>query len=500
MPLRIYNTLTRRTETFEPLETGKVRMYVCGPTVYGAAHVGHGMSTLVFDIVRRYLIYRGYEVRHAMNYTDVDDKIIQRAKLDGIDPKALAERYISEYDQQLKALNILPATVFPRATQEIPYIIEMVARLLEKGAAYVVDGDVYYRVAEDQDYGKLSGRKLEEMNAGARVEVDARKEHPMDFAVWKAAKPGEPSWESPWGPGRPGWHIECSAMVFHHLGEQIDIHGGGNDLIFPHHENEIAQSESLSGKPFARYWMHNGMMQFSGEKMSRSVGNLISLKEFLERHEADALRIMVLNSSYRHPLTYGDDVVEQAERGLERLRGGLRPALPGAKGADVAALNRQSESAKPAFIEAMDDDFNTAAALGILFELVRQINQARDAGATNEHLKASQGLLLELGEVLGMQLPTSVKEERNSELAAFIELAEKFVAELKALKASDLANLIEAEAKTKSVSVVIDSLLKAREKLRAEKQWAISDRIRDLLSELGVQIEDSSGGSSWRWG
>jgi cysteinyl-tRNA synthetase len=380
------------------------------------------MSSLVFDIVRRYFIFRGYEVSHAMNYTDVDDKIIQRAAVDGIDPQALAERYISEYDSQLKALNILPATVFPRATQEIPYIVEMVARLLENEAAYVVDGDVYYRVAKDKDYGKLSGRKLEEMNAGARVEVDQRKEHPMDFAVWKSAKEGEPSWESPWGPGRPGWHIECSAMVFHHLGEQIDIHGGGNDLIFPHHENEIAQSESLSGKPFARYWMHNGLMQFSGEKMSRSVGNLISLKAFLEKHAGDALRIMVLNSSYRHPLTYGDDVVEQAERGLERMRGGLRPALPGAKGADAAALKRQSEEAAPAFLNAMDDDFNTAAALGVLFELVRQINQARDAGASNEQLHASQDVLRELSGVLGLRLVAATQESKEVDTVPFVEL------------------------------------------------------------------------------
>jgi cysteinyl-tRNA synthetase len=434
-----------------------------------------------------------------MNYTDVDDKIIQRAAVDGIDPQALAERYISEYDSQLKALNILPATVFPRATQEIPYIVEMVARLLENEAAYVVDGDVYYRVAKDKDYGKLSGRKLEEMNAGARVEVDQRKEHPMDFAVWKSAKEGEPSWESPWGLGRPGWHIECSAMVFHHLGEQIDIHGGGNDLIFPHHENEIAQSESLSGKPFARYWMHNGLMQFSGEKMSRSVGNLISLKAFLEKHAGDALRIMVLNSSYRHPLTYGDDVVEQAERGLERMRGGLRPALPGAKGADAAALKRQSEEAVPAFLQAMDDDFNTAAALGVLFELVRQINQARDAGASNEQLHASQDVLRELSGVLGLRLVAATQESKEVDTAPFVELFEEIKSEL-AFQAPRLSNLTKPEAQDGSALHLIESLLVIREKLRTNKLWALSDRIRDRLAALGVQVEVSSGGSSWHWG
>jgi len=500
MSLRIYNTLTRQAEPFEPLEPGKVRMYVCGPTVYGPAHVGHGMSSLVFDIVRRYLIYRGYEVSHAMNYTDVDDKIIQRARVDGADPKLLAERYISEYDQQLKALNILPATFFPRATQEIPYIIEMVARLLENEAAYVVNGDVYYRVTKDEDYGKLSGRRLDEMNAGARVEVDERKEHPMDFAVWKAAKEGEPSWDSPWGPGRPGWHIECSAMVFHHLGEQIDIHGGGNDLIFPHHENEIAQSESLSGKPFARYWMHNGMMQFSGEKMSRSVGNLISLKEFLETHEADALRIMVLNSSYRHPLTYGDDVVDQAERGLERMRGGLRRALPGAKGADLAALNQQTERAKPAFVQAMDDDFNTAAALGVLFELVRQVNQARDAGATNEQLHGSQEVLRELSEVLGLRLQSAAKETKDVDAAPFEDLLQELKMDLNPKEAAEVVSLMKPEAINGSASHLIESLLEIREHLRTKRHWTLSDKIRDRLALLGVQVEDSPGGSSWHWG
>jgi len=499
MQLRIYNTLSRQTEEFQPLEPGKVRMYVCGPTVYGAAHVGHGMSSLVFDIVRRYLVYRGYQVSHAMNYTDVDDKIIQRAKTEGLAPKVLAERYISEYDQQLKALNILPATVFPRATEEIPYIIEMVARLLENDAAYVVNGDVYYRVEKDADYGKLSGRRLEEMNAGARVEVDQRKEHPMDFAVWKAAKEGEPSWESPWGPGRPGWHIECSAMVFHHLGEQIDIHGGGNDLIFPHHENEIAQSESLSGKPFARYWMHNGLMQFSGEKMSRSLGNLISLKEFLEKHDADALRLMVLNSSYRHPLTYGEDVVEQSERALERLRGGLRPALPGAKGADVAALNLQREGAEAAFVQAMDDDFNTAAALAVLFELVRQINQAREAGATNAQLQAAKEQLSTLSEVLGLRLSTVEKEKKDVEVAPFIALLREIKTELDAKQAPGLAGLVKPDAADGSAAHLIESLLEIRVRLRANKQWALSDKIRDKLSNLGVLVEDSSGGTSWRW-
>lgn len=500
MTLRIYNTLTRKTEDFQPLEAGQVTMYVCGPTVYGGAHVGHGMSSLVFDIVRRYLVYRGYEVRHAMNYTDVDDKIIQRANQEGKAPLELAERYIKEYDEQLKALNVLPATVYPRATAEIPYIVDMVARLLENDSAYVVDGDVYYRVEKDADYGKLSGRRLEDMHAGARIDVDERKEHPMDFAVWKAAKPGEPAWDSPWGPGRPGWHIECSAMVSHHLGQQIDIHGGGNDLIFPHHENEIAQSESLTGKPFARYWMHNGLMQFSGEKMSRSVGNLISIKAFLEKHEPDVLRMMVLNSSYRRPLTYGDEIVEGATRGLERLRSGLRPALPGASGAskaEVTVLTKLAEDTQAGFIEAMDDDFNTAATLALLFELVRQINQTREAGATNEQLEGAQKTLKEISEVLGLRLQLA---QRSVVLNPYFDFTKNLQRELDEQNVKDIEWLpIGGGEEQGDPSGLIDMLLEVRDKLRGKKLWRQSDKVRDWLAQQGVLVEDSAGGSSWRW-
>jgi cysteinyl-tRNA synthetase len=500
MTLRIYNTLTRRTEAFEPLQPGVVSIYVCGPTVYDSAHIGHAMSSLVFDILRRYLEYRGYEVRHAMNYTDVDDKIIQRANTTGVDPIALAERYIEEYDKHLKALNVLPATVFPRATSEISSIIDMVARLLEADYAYVVDGDVYYRVEKKSDYGKLAGRKLEEMNAGARVAVDHRKEHPMDFALWKAAKEGEPAWESPWGKGRPGWHIECSAMVFHHLGEQIDIHGGGNDLIFPHHENEIAQSESLSGKPFASYWMHNGMMQLSGEKMSKSLGNLITITQFLENHEGDVLRMMVLNTNYRRPLTYGDEVVQAATRGLERLRSGLRPAQPGVTGApkaEIATLNKQADETRAGFIEAMDDDFNTAAGLALLFELVRQINQAREDGATDEQIRIPQKTVQELSEVWGLTLS---REHNEEELQPYFDLFKEL---RKGLDQEGLVDVVwehigGGEDKG-DPSRLIDEFRKTRDTLRFRKQWKWSDWIRDRLAKLGVVVEDSAGGTSWRW-
>jgi cysteinyl-tRNA synthetase len=463
--LRIYNTLTRQKEEFQPLEPGVVKMYVCGPTVYADAHVGHAMSALVFDIVRRYLIYKGYDVRFVMNFTDVDDKIIQRAQQSGIDPFALAEHYIQQFQEQLRALNVLPATVHPRATQTIPQIQQMIQGLIEKGYAYAPgNGDVYYRVTRKPDYGKLSGRKLEEMQAGARIEVGEQKEHPMDFALWKAAKPGEPAWDSPWGKGRPGWHIECSAMNLAYLGEQIDIHGGGNDLIFPHHENEIAQSEAYTGKPFVRYWMHNGMLQLGGEKMSKSLGNLVTIEEFLKEHEGDVMRMLVLNSNYRAPLSFTPEAIEAAEKGLERLRSALRPAAPAAAGvaAEVAeALKNQAEATRQAFEQAMDDDFNTAAALAALFELVRAINTARDQGATQEQLQPAQEMLLRLAGVLGLRLE---KKKEAPDVVPFVEL-----------------------------------LIEVRNELRKQKLWALSDLIRDRLKALGILLEDTREGTTWRW-
>ena len=335
MSLLIYNTLTRKKEPFETLEPGVVRMYVCGPTVYDKAHIGHAMSSIVFDIIHRYLEYRGYRVTHVMNYTDVDDKVIIRAQELGAEPMQLSETYIDEYDQHLTDFNVLPMDAKPRVSGEIESIIQMIEGLLEKDYAYQLDGDVYFSVDADDDYGRLSRRDREEMLAGARLEIDERKRDPADFALWKAAKPGEPNWPSPWGPGRPGWHIECSAMSLNHLGTQIDIHGGGNDLIFPHHENEIAQTESLTGKPFSRFWVHNGMMQLSGADMSKSTGNMLLVEEFLSEYEPDVLRMLVLNAGYRKPLAYTPEATEAAMQALDRLRGGLRPADPFADGNGV---------------------------------------------------------------------------------------------------------------------------------------------------------------------
>jgi cysteinyl-tRNA synthetase len=464
MGLQVYSTLSRKKETFETIEPNKVRMYVCGPTVYDKAHVGHAMSALVFDIIRRYLQYRGYEVKLVMNYTDVDDKIINRANKMGRDPFELAETYIQQYAQHMKDLNILPATVNPRATREMDAILKLISDLIDKGYAYPAGGDVYYRVEKKADYGKLSGRKLDDMRAGARIEVDERKENPLDFALWKAAKEGEPAWDSPWGKGRPGWHIECSAMSGAHLGEQIDIHGGGNDLIFPHHENEIAQSEAHTGKQFARYWIHNGMLQLSGEKMSKSLGNLITIEDFLSSHPADALRLMVLNSGYRNPLTFNDEVIGQAEKGLERLQSALKPAAPGAAGIPaeaLKALDEQRKATRAGFESSMDDDFNSAGALGYLFELVRVINQARADGATDAQLKSAQDALEELSGVLGLQL--------------------------------------RVEKETHAADAFVDLLVEVRQDVRQAKLWELSDKIRDRLAAMGVQVEDAKNGSTWFW-
>ena len=462
MGLVVYNTLTRRKESFETLEPGRVRMYVCGPTVYDRAHVGHAMSAVVFDIIRRYLEYRGFQVRHVMNYTDVEDKIIKRAGERGVDPMALAQGYLEEYARHLKDLNVLPATEFPRASQEVGRIITMIEGLIAGGYAYALDGDVYFRVARDADYGRLSGRKPEDMRAGARLEIDVRKQDPADFALWKAAKPGEPAWDSPWGKGRPGWHIECSAMNLQYLGEQIDIHGGGNDLVFPHHENEIAQTESLTGKPFARFWMHNGMLQLGGEKMSKSLGNLVTIDEFLSQHSGDAFRMLVLNASYRGPLTFTDDVVRQAESALDRLQAAFKPAHPaGQPPAEAdAALAAATAEARRRFEAAMDDDFNTSGALSHLFDLVRAINQARDAGVVEDPLGNAQASLRQLAGVLGLRLA-------------------------------------DGASASQPVAPFIDLLLEVREEMRQAKHWVVADRIRDRLAELGVVIEDAKSGTTW---
>lgn len=471
MTIQIYNSLTRAQTPLETIEPGVVRMYICGVTVYDQAHIGHAMSAMVFDIIRRYLEFRGYRVVHVVNFTDVDDKIINRANALGRDPIALADQYVAEFADDLAALNVLPATSYPRATETMPEIIDFIEQLIAKGHAYVADGDVYFDVRTDPDYGKLSGRNLQDMLTGTRFEVDERKRSPADFALWKAAKPHEPAWPSPWAPGRPGWHIECSAMNLKHLGEQIDIHGGGNDLIFPHHENEIAQTESLTGQPFARFWIHNGMLQihtrtedggFKLEKMSKSLGNVVTIREFLREHEADVLRLIVLSSYYRSPLAYGAAIVADQERKLDRLRGALEPPVgAGNDGPAVSELNDVVQTARERFVESMDDDFNTAGALAALFELVRAINVARDAGVGGEPFATAQAALRALAGVLGLKLDQ--QRPQHQEAAPFIDL-----------------------------------LVELRAELRKAKQYALSDMVRSRLADLGITIEDGAQGTRWK--
>jgi cysteinyl-tRNA synthetase len=471
MPIQIYNTLTRTKEPLETIDPGVVKIYVCGVTVYDQAHIGHAMSAMVFDVIRRYLEFRGYQVNHVVNFTDVDDKIINRANALGRDPKGLAEQYVAEFMADLAALNVLPASAYPRATETMPEIVRFIAGLIESDHAYEAGGDVYFRVASDPDYGKLSGRNLQDMLAGTRFEVDDRKESPADFALWKAAKPGEPSWPSPWSAGRPGWHIECSAMNLKHLGAQIDIHGGGNDLIFPHHENEIAQTESLTHEPFARFWMHNGMLQihtrtedgsFKLEKMSKSLGNVVTIREFLREHEADVLRLIVLSSYYRSPLAYGAEIVADQERKLARLRSALEPAVGDmASGAAADQLVAAAQTARARLTETMDDDFNTAGALAALFELVRAVNTARDAGVGGERFAAAQSTLRELAGVLGLKLEAPLVSAQ--EAAPFIEL-----------------------------------LIETRAALRKAKQFELADTIRKRLADLGVTLEDGPQGTRWK--
>ncbi len=467
MSIQIYNTLSRTKEPLETIEPGKVRMYVCGPTVYNKAHIGHAMSALVFDVIRRYLEYRGFDVQFAMNFTDVDDKIIRRANEMRMDPFALAEGYIQDFQKNMADLNIKPASFNPRASKEIDQIITIVQGLIDKGAAYPLEGDVYFRVRIDPNYGKLSGRNLDDMRAGVRKEADDRKEDPMDFALWKSAKPGEPSWDSPWGPGRPGWHIECSAMNYHYFGDSIDIHGGGNDLIFPHHENEIAQSELFTGKPFARYWVHNGMLQLRGEKMSKSIGNIISIDEFLSHHSADSFRYLILNSAYRNPIVFNEDVLLQAEKALDRIRFAFHPAAEGAKGASEEAkqaLSEQIAATRNGFDSSMDDDFNSAGALGYIFELIRVINYSRDEGAIQTELQPAQDLLSELTGVLGLTLIDSSEKQQMAEADPFVQL-----------------------------------LVDLRLELRKQKNWGLADQIRNQLSEKGVVLEDSKDDTTWHW-
>jgi cysteinyl-tRNA synthetase len=488
MALRIFNTLTGQKEEFQPLVPGQVGMYVCGVTVYDYCHLGHARANIVFDVVYRYLQYAGYRVTYVRNYTDIDDKIINRANERGISCQELTETYIRAFDEDMAALGLAKPTHQPKATEFVPQIIAMVERLIERGLAYASGGDVYYSVEEFPGYLKLSRRTMEEMQAGARIAPGEQKRNPMDFALWKAAKPGEPSWDSPWGPGRPGWHIECSAMSSTLLGDSFDIHGGGRDLIFPHHENEIAQSEGASGKPFVRYWLHNGFVNVNQEKMSKSLGNFFTIRDILARYDAEIVRFFILTAHYRSPIDFADQQLDEAGLALTRCYEALdqagrflAQAVP--VGTDPVPVELQEAVLRLAelegrFREAMDDDFNTAQAIGHLFEGVRALNRLLAAGtagaspALSAALADGHATLQRLGTVLG--LFRSVPAEW---LAA---QAQQHLAE------SGLA------------AAAIEALIAERQAARRNRDFTRADQIRDELAAQGIELLDSRDGTSWK--
>jgi cysteinyl-tRNA synthetase len=493
MTIRVYNTLTRAKEEFVTREPGVVAMYVCGPTVYNHIHIGNARTFLTFDVIRRYLTYRGYEVRFVQNITDVDDKIIARAAEEGRAPAEVAAEYSEAFREAMTALGVEPPTVQPKATETIPQMIAMTERLIERGHAYEVDGDVYFSVRSFPGYGKLSGRDINELESGARVGVDERKRDPLDFALWKAAKPGEPHWTSPWGEGRPGWHLECSVMSEAELGVTFDIHGGASDLIFPHHENEIAQSEAATGQPFVRYWLHGGLLQVNAEKMSKSLGNFMLLKDVLEHYAAPVVRLLMLQTHYRSPLDFSTDRLDEAARAYERLVTPVRnlewarsnpPAADAAEAsAEVRAVAAAApEAARAAFIASMDDDFNTAGALAALFDLVRALNgllEGHASGPLGRDLALAEPLattLVELMGVLGLDIDTGDTRARYP--AAVVDLAR----ETAAYAGTDAEEAVEA-------------LLAVRASARAAKDWATADAVRDGLSGLGLMVEDTPSGA-----
>ncbi len=465
--MRIYNTLTQKKEEFIPIEEGKVRMYVCGPTVYNYIHIGNARPVIIFDTVRRYFEYKGYEVNYVTNFTDVDDKIIKKAIEEGVDSTEISERFIQEFKKDTEALNVKRATCHPKATEEIDGMIQMISTLIEKGNAYEKNGTVYYRTRSFGEYGKLSKKNIDDLEAGARIAVSEEKEDPMDFVLWKPKKEGEPYWTSPWSDGRPGWHIECSVMSNKYLGEQIDIHGGGEDLIFPHHENEIAQSEAASGKEFARYWMHNAFLNIDNKKMSKSDGNFFTVREILEKYDSQVLRFFMLNAHYRSPLNFSRDLMEAAKNSLTRIltsAGQLEHLLKSGVLKEEEATSEEKELLMEAdtlqknFDTAMDDDFNTADGITAIFELVRLANTNCNGASTRVFVQAIYDKIVLLCDILG-------------------------------LKAHQEEELLDAD---------IEKLIEDRQNARKNKDFAKADEIRKLLLEKGIVLEDTREGVRWK--
>ncbi|MCW6110906.1 cysteine--tRNA ligase [Clostridium sporogenes] len=463
--MKVYNTLTNKKEEFVTLVPGEVKMYVCGPTVYNFFHIGNARTFVVFDSIRRYLEYRGYKVKFIQNFTDIDDKMIKKANEEGTTVKELGDRFIKEYYKDADELNIERATKNPRATEFMDEIIRFVSDLIEKGYAYEIDGDVYFNTKRFGDYGKLSGQNLEELQLGSRINVDERKKDPMDFAIWKSQKPGEPAWESPWGMGRPGWHIECSCMAYNLLGETIDIHAGGSDLSFPHHENEIAQSEARTGKQFAKYWLHSAFVNVNNQKMSKSLNNFFTAREILEKYDADVLRMFMLSGHYRTQINFSMELLDSTKAALDRLYNSinnLENLLDEVKNEELRAkeleYKNELQKYKEKYIEKMDDDFNTADAISVIFDLIRDVNTNVTIESSKELVKYTLDLIRELGNPLGI------------------------------LQESTKASLEEE----------IEKLIEERQKARKEKNWALADKIRDNLKERGIVLEDTPQGVRWK--
>ena len=478
--LKVYNTMTRRKEEFKPLKPGEVSIYCCGVTPYNHPHIGNARPFVTWDVIRRYFAKKGYKVHYIQNFTDVDDKIINAANKEGVTWKDISDRYIKAYFEAMDALNVRHADVYPRVSETMPEIIAMVQKLIDKGYAYVIDnGDVYYSVEKFSHYGKLSGRSLDDMQAGARIEVNTAKHHPMDFALWKAAKPGEPSWDSPWGKGRPGWHIECSTMSLKYLGKKFDFHGGGSDLIFPHHENEIAQSEAFTGKkPMVKYWLHNGFITINSEKMSKSLNNFFLVKDVLEHYSPDALRFFLISNHYRSPLDFSDERLEEMTRSLERLGTAIDNVLEllampaGAKSPEAQQLLETAHKDEEDFENAMCDDFNTALASAAMFDLAKNVNIFKNAVVNN-----------------GVPVDSAAMSEVKRVFKTF----------------TDILGILEdrwtgkkEDASSKDYDDLMQAILDIRQECRAQKQYALADAIRDKLAALGITIEDSPQGARWK--
>ncbi len=477
MTIRIYNTLTRKKELFEPFEPGKVHMYVCGPTVYDSCHIGHARSVVVFDVIARYLREYGFNVTYVRNFTDVDDKIINKANELDIESSDVAERYINEFYEDMDALHVERPTIEPRATTHMPEMVNLIERLINKGLAYQIENDVFYAVEKFNQYGKLSGRKLDEMTAGARVNIDERKRNPFDFALWKSAKPGEPSWDSPWGKGRPGWHIECSAMSWKHLGKTIDIHGGGRDLVFPHHENEIAQSEGAFEKPFAKYWVHNGFVNIDNEKMSKSLGNFLMIKDIIKKHHPETLRLFLLSSHYRSPIDYSAKAMEEANSGLDKIYKLFKRIE---ERIDTVPPEEQIKTGDcwKQFSEAMNDDFNSAKGIGVIFETVHKINRMLDKEGADISPDTLKTILIARTDILKAGHLLGIANENQ----------ETYFADKKSQGLS--SESLDPE--------MINEMLAERAAARKAKNWEKADQIRQQLDSMKILIQDRpDGGTDW---